>query len=39
LPLFFVQQLTFSLEWQAGGIGDYDQLLATLASLHFSRKD
>ncbi|KYH31367.1 NPCBM/NEW2 domain-containing protein [Neomoorella mulderi] len=39
LPLFLVQQLTFSLEWQAGGIGDYDQLLATLASLHFSRKD
>ncbi|CEP66043.1 Translation elongation factor EF1B/ribosomal protein S6 [Moorella glycerini] len=39
LPLFLVQQLTFSLEWQAGGIGDYDQLLATLASLHFSRRD
>ncbi|WP_338823317.1 hypothetical protein MHOCP_15410 [Moorella humiferrea] len=39
LPLFLVQQLTFSLEWQAGGIGDYDQLLATLASLHFSPAD
>ncbi|MGI9860034.1 NPCBM/NEW2 domain-containing protein [Moorella naiadis] len=39
LPLTLVQQLTFSLEWQVGGIGDYDQLLATLASIHFSRRD
>ncbi|BCV21803.1 NPCBM/NEW2 domain-containing protein [Moorella sp. Hama-1] len=39
LPLTLVQQLTFSLEWQAGSIGDYDQLLATLASIHFSRRD
>jgi hypothetical protein len=36
LPLFAVQQLTFNLEWLAEGIGDYDQLLATLASIHFS---
>ncbi|AOQ24276.1 hypothetical protein MTAT_09180 [Moorella thermoacetica] len=38
LPLFLVRQLTFSLEWQAGDTGSYDQLLATLASIHFSRQ-
>ncbi|WP_258359251.1 type 4a pilus biogenesis protein PilO [Moorella sulfitireducens] len=39
LSFTVVRQLTFRLEWQAGGIGEYDQLLATLASLRFYRKD
>lgn len=38
LPLLLVQQLTFSLEWEAGDTGSYDQLIATLASIHFSRQ-
>lgn len=39
LPLAAVHRLTFVLEWQAGSPGDYDRLLATLASIHFSRRD
>lgn len=39
LSLYGVQKLTFNLEWQDGGLGNYTQLMAVLAGIHFSPAD